>query len=112
LICYSRLPGASPDARKSSKGTVSRCVCTMCLCSLLNYNSIVHDVFRARAAMQDVYFAGEWHNPLGDDRSTADFHALPIHVKIKCLHALTEWRIDRPDVEVIIRVCARANAHL
>ena len=68
--------------------------------SYLNYNRIIYDVIKTHW----LAHTGSDMHPLGDDKETADVHALPVHVKILLLHAMVHWRLQRPDVENAIKV--------
>uniref|UniRef100_A0A914XDX0 Cat eye syndrome critical region protein 2 n=1 Tax=Plectus sambesii TaxID=2011161 RepID=A0A914XDX0_9BILA len=66
--------------------------------TLLNYNQFLHDLLE----LQWVG-GGLGVNPLGLSRDKANFHTLPVHVKVKLLHGLCEWRLERPDVETLTK---------
>lgn len=71
-------------------------------CSILTYNQVLHEIF-------DDYWPQFSHeqdpvNPLGTDRENADFHALPLHVKVRLLNVLIEIRLMQDDSEIITKV--------
>ena len=45
----------------------------------------------------------EAKKPLGRVRSVANFHRLPMFPKLKILHWLSEFRLTRPDVDVLTK---------
>ncbi|VDP05646.1 unnamed protein product [Soboliphyme baturini] len=42
-------------------------------------------------------------NPLGVNAEKASFHSLPLYAKVKVLHLLCEWRLSKPDVEIMTK---------
>uniref|UniRef100_A0A915JKA1 DDT domain-containing protein n=1 Tax=Romanomermis culicivorax TaxID=13658 RepID=A0A915JKA1_ROMCU len=66
--------------------------------SLLNYNQRLHEVLGVQWVS-----AGLGPNPLGIDREKASFHKLPLYPKLKLLHCLCEWRLEKLDVEALIK---------